>query len=182
MFHAVNKTLHMAYYVDLEKEFDQVPRRVTYLVSSLWAWHWGVAGTSDTEHYENTRVQCGSESSSSILPERPTVHHSTGNPLPRVPCRMFLGKPISRRPGHHPSQDVLQEMLVLWKFSMEGKRLWVNMGKSKVLISGTGLHVLQKSSKDPCIMCLSGVGTISIFCAGCSCRVHKKWNGISGNL
>ena len=66
------------------------------------------------------------------------------------------------------SLEELQEKLILWKANMEGKGLWVNMGKTKVLISGPGLDVLPKSGKDPCSMCLKGVGINSIFCGGCS--------------
>ena len=77
------------------------------------------------------------------------------------------------------SLEELQEMLILWKTNIDGKGLWVNMGKTKVLISGLGLNVLQKSGKDPCAMCLKGAGTNSIFCGGCSSWVHKECSGIS---
>ena len=56
------------------------------------------------------------------------------------------------------------QQLFLWKTNIAGKGLRVNMGKTKALISGPGLNVLQKSGKDPCSMCLKGVGTYSIFC------------------
>ena len=56
------------------------------------------------------------------------------------------------------------------------------MGKTKDLISGLGLDVLQKSGKDPYAVCLKGVGTDSIFCGGCSNWVHKRCSGISGHL
>ena len=56
------------------------------------------------------------------------------------------------------------------------------MIKTKVLISGPGLDVLQKSGKDPCAVCLNGVSTKSISCGGSSSWVHKKCNGISGSL
>ena len=46
---------------------------------------------------------------------------------------------------------------------MEGKGIRINMGKTKVLISGPGLDVLQKSDKDLCGVCLKGVGTDSNF-------------------
>ena len=65
---------------------------------------------------------------------------------------------------------------------MEWKGLWVNMGKTKVLISGPGIDVLQKSGKDPCGVCLKGVGTNSSFCGGCFSWSHKKCNGTPGRL
>ena len=63
---------------------------------------------------------------------------------------------------------------------MEGKGLRINMGKTKVLISG--LDVFQKSGKDACGMCLKGVGTNSIFCGGCSSWTRKKCCGVHGSL
>ena len=45
--------------------------------------------------------------------------------------------------------EELQEKLIPWKTNMEGKGLRVNIGKTKVLLSGPWPNVLQKSSKDP---------------------------------
>ena len=56
------------------------------------------------------------------------------------------------------------------------------MGKTKVLISGPGLDMLQKSGKDPCGICLKGIGTNSIFCGGCFSCILKKCSGIPGPL
>ena len=41
----------------------------------------------------------------------------------------------------------------LWEANMEGEVFRVNMGKTKVLISGPGLDLLQKSDKNPCAAC-----------------------------
>ena len=65
---------------------------------------------------------------------------------------------------------------------MEAKGLRVNMGKTKVMVSGPGLDVLQKSGKDPCAVCLSGTGNNSILCSGCSLWVHKRCSGTTGKL
>ena len=65
---------------------------------------------------------------------------------------------------------------------MGGKGLRINKGKTTVLISETGLNLLQKPGKDPCAMCPKGVCTNSIFCGGCSSWVHKKCSGIPGPL
>ena len=46
------------------------------------------------------------------------------------------------------SLEELQKKLILRKTNMEGKGLRVNTGKTKVLISGLGLDMLQKSVKD----------------------------------
>ena len=62
------------------------------------------------------------------------------------------------------SLEELQEKQISYNSSMEGKRLWVDMGKTKMLISSLGLGMLQKSSKNPCTMRLSGVSANSILC------------------
>ena len=57
---------------------------------------------------------------------------------------------------------------ILWKSSLEEKGLGVNMGKTKVLISGTWLDMLQRSGKVHCAMSLSGVAIYFMFYDGCS--------------
>ena len=49
--------------------------------------------------------------------------------------------------------DSLEECvrrLLIWKEAMEKKGLRVNAGKTKVMICGTGLDLLQSSGKYPC--------------------------------
>ena len=73
--------------------------------------------------------------------------------------------------------DSLEECvrrLLIWKEVMEKKGLRVNAGKTKVMICGTGLDLLQSSGKYPCAVCCIGVGNNSIYCNGCKLRVHKK--------
>ena len=62
----------------------------------------------------------------------------------------------------------MEELLVklkTWKAEMERKGLRVNMGKTKIMISG------------PREM-LSPVGRNAIFCGGCLSWIHKKCSGI----
>ena len=61
---------------------------------------------------------------------------------------------------------------------MEEKGLRVNAGKTKIMICGTGLDLLQSSGKFPCTVCRTGVGSNSIFCKGCKHWVHKKCSGL----
>ena len=58
------------------------------------------------------------------------------------------------------------------------KGLRVNAGKTKIMICGTGLDLLQSSGEFPCAVCRSGVGSNSIFCSGCKHWVHKKCSGL----
>ena len=61
---------------------------------------------------------------------------------------------------------------------MEKKGLRVNAGKTKVMICGTGLNLLQSSGEYPCAVCHTKVGNNSIFCNGCTLQVHKKCSGL----
>ena len=68
--------------------------------------------------------------------------------------------------------------LLTWKEAMQEKGLRVNAGKTKIMICGTGLDLLQSSGKFPCGVCRTGVGNNSIFCKGCKHWVHKKCSGL----
>ena len=54
--------------------------------------------------------------------------------------------------------------LLTWKEATEEKGLRVNVGKTKIMICGTGLDLLQSSGEFPCAVCRTGVGSNSIFC------------------
>ena len=43
--------------------------------------------------------------------------------------------------------------LLTWKEAMEEKGLRVNAGKTKIMICGTGLDLLQSSGEFPCAVC-----------------------------
>ena len=68
--------------------------------------------------------------------------------------------------------------LLTWKEAMEKKGLRVNAGKTKIMICGMGLDLLQSSGEFPCAVCHTGVGSNSIFCSGCKHWVHKKCSGL----
>ena len=68
--------------------------------------------------------------------------------------------------------------LLTWKEAMEKKGLRVNAGKTKIMICGTGLDLLQSSGEFPCAVCRTGVGSNSSICNGCKHWVHKKCSGL----
>ena len=64
---------------------------------------------------------------------------------------------------------------------MEKKGLRVNAGKTKVMICGTGLNLLQSSGEYPCADCRTDVGNNSIYCNGCNERNvagYDNWHQI----
>ena len=68
--------------------------------------------------------------------------------------------------------------LLTWKEAMEEKGLRVNAGKTKIMICGMRLDLLQRSGEFPCTVCRTGVGSNSIFCKGCKHWVQKKCSGL----
>ena len=66
---------------------------------------------------------------------------------------------------------------MIWKEDIE-KELRVNAGKTKVMICGTGLDLLQSSGEYPCAVCHTQVGNNSIYCNGCKLWVHKICSGL----
>ena len=62
--------------------------------------------------------------------------------------------------------------LLKWKEAMEKMGLTVNAGKTKVIICGKGLDILQSSGEYPCAVCRTGVGNNRIYCNGC----NKKYS------
>ena len=60
---------------------------------------------------------------------------------------------------------------------MEKRGLGVNMGKTKLIVSGLNLDVLKKSGKYPCGVSQAGLVRNTIQCGGCRQWVHKKCSG-----
>ena len=153
-------------FVNLEKSVRRVPRRAI-----LWA----LCKLSIDEQlvwliqnlYENTRSQVcvGCNQSEEFSVEVGVHQGSCLSPLLFITVLEALSQDLCTAcPWVNLYADnlviitelleELQQKLILWKTNMEWKGLQVNKCKTKVLISGLGLDVLQKSGKDPCGMWL----------------------------
>ena len=75
------------------------------------------------------------------------------------------------------SMDDLWERFQRWRSALEGKGLKVNVGKTKMMVSGTqGEIVLSKI--DPCGICGKRVGSNAVCCTQCAKRIQgyaRKW-------
>ena len=186
---AANKRLYMAF-VDLEKAFDRVPRKVIWWVlRKLGVDEWIVRLVQGM--YTNTRssVRVG-EGYSEEFEVKVGVHQgSVLSPLlfiivlEALSCEIRVGVPWEDLYADDlvviaETLDECVTRLLAWKEAMEEKGLRVNTGKTKVMICGTGLDLTQSSSKNPCGVCRTGVGRNSIFCNGCKHWVHKKCSGL----
>ena len=79
------------------------------------------------------------------------------------------------------SMEELQLKFDRWKGAIERKGLKVNMSKTKVMVSGEGGEKLV-SRIDPCGVCDKRVKANSVLCKGCNKWVHKKCSGVKGAL
>ena len=186
---AVNKRLYMAF-VDLEKAFDRVPRKVIWwALRKLGVEEWIVRLVQGMYANARSRVRVG-EGFSKEFEVKVGVHQG---PVLSPLLFIIVLEALSRefRAGV-PWEDLYADDLVIiadsleecvrrlliWKEAMEKKELRVNAGKTKVMICGTGLDLLQSSGKYPCAVCRTGVGNNSIYCNGCKLWVHKKCSGL----
>ena len=49
------------------------------------------------------------------------------------------------------SAEYIEELLVKLKTWISEMDLWVNMGKTKIMVAEINLDLLKKSGKDPCL-------------------------------
>ena len=186
---AANKRLYMAF-VDLEKVFDRVPRKVIWwalrklgveewivrLVQGMYANAWSCVcvGEGYSEEFE---VKVGVHQGSVLSPLLFIIV------LEALSCEFRSGVPWDDSYADDlviiaESLEECVRRLLTWKEAMEKKGLRVNAGKTKIMICGTGLDLLQSSGEFPCTVCRTGVGSNSIFCNGCKHWVHKKCSGL----
>ena len=188
-----NRNLFFAF-VDLEKAFDRVPRKV------LW-WTLRKVGIPEwiarviQVMYQNARSQVRVNNLfSDVFDVQVGVHQgSVLSPLLFIIVLEALSREFRTSCSWEllydddlvliaDAMDELLSKLGNWKKHLEAKGLRVNMGKTKIMISGKNLHSLRDSGKHPCGVCRKGVGSTSILCCGCQLWIHKKCSGIKGKL
>ena len=76
------------------------------------------------------------------------------------------------------SQDEVVERFEAWKGSMERRGLKVNMDKTKVLISGKEPRRVMERGRYPCSCCGKGVGGSSVRCVACKKWCHRRCSGL----
>ena len=183
---AANKGLYMTF-VDLEKVFDRVPRKVIWwALRKLGVEEWIVRLVQGMYANARSRVLVG-EGYSEEFELKVGVHQgSVLSPLLFIIVLEALSREF--RSGV-PWEDlyacdlvIIAELLeecvrrlLTWKEAMEKKGLRVNAGKTKIMICCTGLDLLQSSGEFPCAVCRTGVGS---NCSGCKHWVHEKCSGL----
>ena len=183
---AVNKMAFM----DLEKAFDRVPRKVIWwALRKLGVEEWIVSLVLGMYGNARSRVRVGEGFSKEFEVKVGALQRSVLSPLLFI---IVLEALSSEFRAGVPWEDLyaddfviiadsLEECvrkLLIWKEAMEKKGLRVNAGKTKIMICGTGLDLLQSSDAYSCTVCRTGVGNNSIYCNGCKRWVHKKCSGL----
>ena len=186
---AANKRLYMAF-LDLEKAFDRVPRKVIWwALRKLGVDEWIVRLGQGMYSSARSCVRVGEEYSEEFE-VKVGVHQGSVLSLLRfiivleaLSCEFHCGVPWEDL--YADDLVIIAELLVecvrrllTWKEAMEEKGLRVNAGKTKIMICGTRLDLLQSSGEFPCAVCRTEVGSNSIFCKGCKHWVHKKCSGL----
>ena len=190
---AAKRPLYFAF-VDLEKAFDRVPRKVLWwAMRSLGVEEWAVRAVQSMYANARSRVRVNGQLSEEFDVQVGVHQGSVLSPLLFIMVLEALSREF--RTGV-PWEllyaddlviiaDSLEELIArfkVWKAGMQQKGLGVSMPKTVFMISGADLDVLVDSGKYPCSVCRKGVMANSILCTGCNHWVHKKCTGIRGRL
>ena len=190
---AKNKKLYFAF-VDLEKAFDRVPRKVIWwAMRKLGIEEWIVRFVQTMYHNTKSRVRVNNTFTDEFGVKVGVHQGSVLSPLLFIIVLEALSREFRTGTPWEllyaddlviiaETEEELRLKLSKWKTEMEEKGLRVNMGKTKIMASGTNLNTLKDSGKYPCGVCRKGVGNNSIYCSGCSHWVHKKCSGLAGTL
>ena len=181
-------------FIDLEKAFDRVPRKVVkWAMRKLGLDEWIIHVVMAMYENASSAVRINGKLGKGI-PVKVGVHQgSVLSPLLFIIVLEALSREF--RAGLPwemlyaddlvliaESLEELEQLYANWKNEMEQKGLRVNVGKTKVMPSQYDKIPLNKSGKFPCSVCWKGVGNNSINCPSCKNWVHAKCSGIKGAL
>ena len=188
---AKGRHLYFAF-VDLEKAFDRVPRKVIWwALRKAGVDEWIVKVVQCMYDGFTSRIRVNDSFSNSIEVKVGVHQGSVLSPLLFIivlealsrefrtgcPWELFYADDLVIAAE---TPELLEEKLSAWKLNFELKGLRVNMGKTKVMISGPKLNILK--DRHPCGVCRKGTGANSICCSGCSHWVHHGCSNVKGRL
>ena len=184
-----NLTLYFAF-VDLEKAFDRVPRKVLWwAMRSIGIDEWVVHLVQSMYNNARSKVRVGDMYSEEFEVGVGVHQGSVLSPLLFIIVLEALSRDF--RVGV-PWELLFADDLVIiatsldecvarvksWKEGLEAKGFRVNMNKTMFMASGPNLDVLQDSGAFPCAVCRTGVGRSSMLCTECGYWVHKRCTGL----
>ena len=180
-----SKRLYLAF-VDLEKAFDRVPRKVVeWALRKEGLDEWLVKAVMYTYFEAKTAVKVGSGLSEEFEVTVGVHQGSVLSPLLFITVIQAITKIVSSGLPKEllyaddlvimaETEEELDAKLTLWKNAMEKKGLRVNVGKTKVMCSEHGKGKVNKSTNFPCGVCGLGVQLNSILCIKCKQWVHYR--------
>ena len=177
-------------FVDLEKAFDKVPRP---------AITWALRKQLVPEHLINAVMNLYNNSTSQVrfagglsdnFPIGVGVHQ--GSALSPLLFKIVMEEATKAASQGDPWELLYADDLVLtansrqevlnmfqtWSRAMEQRGLKVNIGKTKLLISGKKNPTSNPTGQYPCAVCNTGVGANSILCTRCNKWCHKRCSGL----
>ena len=190
---AKNRKLYFAF-VDLEKAFDRIPRKVIWwAMRKLDVEEWVVQFVQNMYNNTRSKVRVNNTYSDELgvkvgvhqgLVLSPLLFTIVLEALSREFC---TGTPWDLLYADDlviiaETEDELRMKLIQWKTNLEAKYLRVNMRKTKMMISRVDFQTLKDPGKHPCSVCRKGIDSNSIYCTGCLHWVHKKCYGVIGKL
>ena len=192
--HLKRKTMY-AVFVDLEKAFDRVPRKVLWWslrrlgvdesVIRLFKAMYSNAQSSvqvNGSSSEPFKVSVGVHQRSALSPSLFIVVMKVISRELRFGCLWELLYPDDLAVLSDSLVD-LKNRLADWNTSLESHGLRVNVDKTKVLVSSAEHNKISVSNpKYPCGVCTFGVRANSILCTSCDLWVHKKYSGKTDSL
>ena len=176
-YRAKKKKLYYAF-VDLEKEFDRVPREVLrWALRKLGVDEWLIRTVMAlyTEACTVVRTYAGLSESFEVK-----VGLHQGSVLSPLLFAAVMDVVSSEARSGLPSELLYADDIVIiptmeqlgrrvtdWRPSLLGKRFKVNAGKSKVTVGSSGGKMIVNSGKWPCGVCGKGVQANSVQCTVC---------------
>ena len=175
---AKNRKLYFAF-VDLEKAFDRVPRKVIrWTMRKLGLAEWIVQFVQAMYNNTRSKVRVNNTYSDEFGVKVGVYQGSALSPLLFIIVLKALSLEFCTRTTWEllyaddlviiaESEDELRMKLVKWKTNLEAKGLSLNTRKTEIMISRVNLQTLKDSGKYPCSVCRKGVGSNSMYCTGC---------------
>ena len=177
-------------FIDLEKAFDRVPRwtlrwamrrqlvpeKLVRLVMALYDDSRScVAAAGGLSNAFNVSVGVHQGSALSPLLFNLVMEEATKECHRGVPWDLLYADDMIIT---GESKEEVEEQFHHWKAALERRGLKINIGKTKILVSGKeGLTPLP-SGQYPCAVCARGVGANSVLCTRCGKWVHKRCSGL----
>ena len=166
-------------FVDLEKAFDRVPRKVVcWALSKMEVGEWMVKAVMAM--YERCRTVVRKKQGNSEEFEVKVGVHQGSVLTPLLFVIVLEAMTSEMREGlpwellytddlvlMAETEEALRDKIIKWKDCLGSKGLKMNLKKTKVMVSRRDLGVVEKSGKWPCSICGKGVGRNSIQCSSC---------------